>query len=257
MESSTPHESYNLDIQTPAGDLTASVSVPTGFIPITDILPLMRSLGEQAHQLAIDNTTQTGATISCQKGCAACCRMMIPVAPPEAFALLSVVEALPSLQKERLLERFQAAQKTLREAGLEDGLQQLAFSEDQGTDEELEPLNRAYYALRMPCPFLEDEMCSIYEQRPSACRELLVTSPAELCQDFIQNPVNLIPAPFRISTVLSTLWADCHQGPIRLIPLPFALDWAKSPKSQTTRTWAGPELLSRALDAAAQYLQRQ
>nr|MBA3967176.1 YkgJ family cysteine cluster protein [Nitrospirales bacterium] len=76
MESSTSHESYNLDIQTPAGDLTASVSVPTGFIPITDILPLMRSLGEQAHQLAIDNTTQTGATISCQKGCAACCRMM-------------------------------------------------------------------------------------------------------------------------------------------------------------------------------------
>lgn len=257
MESSTPHESYNLEIQTPAGDLTASVAVPTGFIPITDIIPLMRSLGEQAHQLAIDTTTQSGATISCQKGCAACCRMMIPVAPPEAFALLSVVEALPSPKKKRLLERFQAAQKTLREAGLEDGLQRLAFSEDQGTDEELEPLNRAYYALRMPCPFLEDEMCSIYEQRPSACRELLVTSPAELCQDLIQNPVNLIPAPFRIGTVLSKLWADCHQGPIRLIPLPFALGWAKARESQTTRTWPGPELLGRALDAAAQYLQRQ
>lgn len=257
MESSTPHESYNLDIQTPAGDLTASVSVPTGFIPITDILPLMRSLGEQAHQLEIDRTTQTGATISCQKGCAACCRMMIPIAPPEAFALLSVVEALPSPKKERLLERFQTAQKTLREAGLEDGLQRLAFSEDQSTDEELEPLNRAYYALRMPCPFLENEMCSIYEQRPSACREMLVTSPAELCQDVIQNHVTLIPAPFLIGTVLSKLWADCYQGPIRLIPITFALDWAKAHESQHTRTWAGPELLSRALDAAAQFLQRQ
>ena len=257
MKTSGPHESYNLDIQTPVGHLTASVGVPTGFIPITDIIPLMRSLGEQAHQLATDNTTQAGNTISCQKGCAACCRMMIPVAPPETFALLSVVETLPSPKKERLVGRFQAAQQTLREAGLEEGLQRLAFSEDQVTDEELEPLNRAYYALRMPCPFLEDEICSIYEQRPSACRELLVTSPAELCQDLIHNPVNLIPAPFRIGTVLSKLWMDFCQGPVRLIPLPFALDWAKAHKSRNTRTWAGPELLNRALDAAAQFLQRQ
>lgn len=257
MDASTPHESYNLDIQTPAGDLKASVSVPSGFIPITDIIPLMRSLGEQAHQLAIDHTTQTGATISCQKGCAAFCRMMIPVSPPETFALMTVVDTLPPLKKALLLERFQSAQRTLREGGLEEGLQRLAFSDDQVTDEELEPLNRAYYGLRIPCPFLEDEVCSIYEQRPSACRELLVTSPSELCQDLIRNPVQLIPAPFRIGTVLSKLWADCFQGPIRLIPLPFALDWAKAREGRNTRTWAGPELLSRALDAAAQFLQRQ
>ena len=47
MNASTPHESYNLNIHTPAGDLTASVSVPTGLIPITDIIPLMRSLGDK------------------------------------------------------------------------------------------------------------------------------------------------------------------------------------------------------------------
>jgi Fe-S-cluster containining protein len=257
MNASTSHESYNLNIHTPAGDLTASVSVPTGLIPITDIIPLMRSLGEQAHQQAIDQTIQSGATISCQKGCAACCRMMIPLAPPEAIALKTVVEALPFTKKERLRERFQAAQKTLREAGLEEGLHRLAFSEDQVTDEELEPLNRAYYALRVPCPFLEDEVCSIYEHRPSACRELLVTSPAEFCQDLIRNPVHPILSPFRMGSVLSKLWADCCQGPVRLIPLPFALDWAKAGESRNARTWAGPELLNRALDAATQFLQRQ
>jgi Fe-S-cluster containining protein len=257
MNASPPHESYNLDVQTPAGNLKTSVSVPTGFIPITDIIPLMRSLGEQAHQLAIDATSQTGATISCQKGCAACCRMMIPLAPPEAIVLKTVVEALPSPQKETLLERFQSAQRTLREAGLEEELHRLAFSEQQVTDEELEPLNRAYYSLRIPCPFLEDEVCSIYEHRPSACRELLVTSPPDLCQDLIRNPVHPIPAPFRMGSILSKLWADCCQGPVRLIPLPFALDWANTGESGNARTWAGPELLSRALDAAAQFLQRQ
>ncbi len=257
MDTPPLHESYNLNIHTPAGDLTTSVSVSTGLIPITDIIPLMRSLGEQAHQLAIDNTAQTGAGISCQKGCAACCRMMIPVSPPEAFALRTVVESLPSPKKERVFERIQTAQSTLREAGLEEALHRLAFSDDQSTDEELKPLNRAYYALRMPCPFLEDEVCSIYENRPSACRELLVTSPAELCQDLIRNPVHPIPSPFRIGTILSKLWADCCQGPVRLIPLPFALDWAKAGENRNTRTWAGPELLSKALDAAAQFLQRR
>jgi Fe-S-cluster containining protein len=33
----------------------------------------------------------------------------------------------------------------------------------------------------MPCPFLEDESCSIHPDRPLVCREYLVTSPAELC----------------------------------------------------------------------------
>lgn len=257
MNPSTSHESYNLNIHTPAGELTASVSVPTGLIPITDIIPLMRSLGEQAHHQIIDQTIQSGTSISCQKGCAACCRMMIPLAPPEAIALKTVVEALPAPQKEPLLERFQSVQRTLREAGLEEELHRLAFSEQQVTDEELEPLNRAYYSLRMPCPFLENEVCSIYEHRPSACRELLVTSPPDLCQDLIRNPVSPIPAPFRMGSVLSKLWADCCQGPVRLIPLPFALDWANAKESENSRTWAGPELLSRALDAAAQFLQRQ
>jgi Fe-S-cluster containining protein len=257
MDPSAPRESYNLNIQTPAGELATSISVPTKLIPITDIIPLMRSLGEQAHQLAIDHITRTGASISCQKGCAACCRMMIPVAPPEAFRLMSVVEALPSPRKESLLNRFQEAQVTLRKAGIEEELKRLAFSEDQVTDEELEPLNRAYYKLRMPCPFLENEVCSIYEERPSACRELLVTSPAELCRDLTANPIQPIPPPFRIGSVLSKLWADCCEGPVRLIPLPFALDWARAQKNWLTKTWSGPQLLSRALDAAVQFLQRR
>jgi Fe-S-cluster containining protein len=253
----TSRESYNLEIQTPAGELTATISVPTGFIPVTDIIPIMRSVGEQAHQLATNSTLQSGATISCQKGCAACCRMMIPVAPPEALALEGVIEALPSAQKNLLLQRFQVAQQTLREAGLEEDLKQLALSDEQKTDAELEPLNRAYYALRMPCPFLVDEVCSIYEHRPSACRELLVTSPAELCHDFVNQPIQTIAPPLRIGSILSQLWKEYFGGPIRLIPLPFALDWAKARKKQNVRTWAGPELFSRAVQAATQFLQHQ
>ena len=83
-----PTERLNLSINTISGELQARLDVPTGFIPITDLVPMVRSLGEQAQALEVSTTIQAGKKISCQKGCGACCqRIMVPVSPPEAFAL--------------------------------------------------------------------------------------------------------------------------------------------------------------------------
>ncbi len=38
-----------------------------------------------------------------------------------------------------------------------------------------------YLALNIPCPFLSDGICSIYEVRPWTCASYFVVSPAELC----------------------------------------------------------------------------
>ena len=101
MPSST--ERLNLSITTSSGDLQAQVDVPTHFIPITDIVPVVRSLGEQAQALEVTKTLRTGLTISCQKGCGACCqRLMVPVSPPEAFALAKMLKDLPQDHRERI-----------------------------------------------------------------------------------------------------------------------------------------------------------
>ena len=42
-------------------------------------------------------------------------------------------------------------------------------------------LGLKYFALGIPCPFLEEERCTIHEIRPLRCREYLVVSPAEHC----------------------------------------------------------------------------
>ncbi len=68
-----PTEHLNLSINTTSGKLQARMDVPTGFIPITDLVPVVRSLGEQAQALEVSTTLQSGKKISCQKGCAACC----------------------------------------------------------------------------------------------------------------------------------------------------------------------------------------
>jgi Fe-S-cluster containining protein len=58
----------------------------------------------------------------------------------------------------------------------------------------------------MACPFLENDSCSIYLDRPIRCREFLVTSDARYCAqldpekiDHIETQLSLIPALNRLS----------------------------------------------------------
>ena len=247
-------ERFEVALNTPAGRLTTAIDVPTGFIPITAIVPVTRRLGEEAAQLEVQQAIAAGQAISCQMGCAACCRMLVPLSAPEAFALREYVEQLPTDRRTHLLNRLSDTKDRLEQAGLWDRLNDVAEASRPVPDEELDPINRSYYALRIPCPYLENEMCSIYEARPAACRELLVTSPAELCQDLLQNPVTPLPVSMRISSILGLVWGTLTSSPPRLIPLPMALEWAERHEEESRRTWPGSSLLDQVLDNIWRFL---
>lgn len=257
QSSSKPLETFRLSLPTPAGDLQAEISVPTSFIPVSDIVPLMRSLGEEAVSLEEAKVQQAGQTISCRKGCGACCRVMVPVSPPEAFVLKKRFEQLPAPHRDRVLQRLAALKETLNEAGLLGRLVQLSETRTQLSDEDMEPVNQAYYAQRLPCIFLEDESCSIYDFRPAACREYLVTSPAEFCQDMTDPAVKPVSVPFRIATVLSLMWAKLTGGPARLIPLPIALDWADRHADENKSYETGGTLLEMGLEKILAFLRQR
>lgn len=241
-------ERFDISVNTPAGQVTTSVEVPTGFVPITEIVPLMRNLGEAAQALERRCAESAGRSISCTQGCAACCRMLVPLSPPEAFALKEYVSGLPIDRQTTITERLEEVRRRLEHRELWQALNAVAESTEPLGDEALDPINRAYYALRIPCPFLEHESCTIYEQRPSACRELLVTSPAELCRDLENNPVVPLPVPMRMGSMLGLLWAGLTNQSPRLIPLPLALEWADRHAAENSPRWRGTELLDQALD---------
>ena len=247
-------ERFEVALNTPAGRLTTAIDVPTGFIPITAIVPVSRRLGDEAAQLEVQRAIEAGQTISCRMGCAACCRMLVPLSAPEAFALREYVEQLPTDRRTQLLSRLNDRKDSLKRAGLWDRLNDVAEANRPVPDEELDTINQAYYALRIPCPYLEDEMCSIYEARPSACRELLVTSPAELCQDLAQNPITPLPVSMRISSILGLVWGTLTSSPPRLIPLPMALEWAERHEAESRQTWSGSSLLDQVLDNMWRFL---
>jgi Fe-S-cluster containining protein len=246
-----------LSMTTPAGDVTAEIDVPAGFVPVTAIVPLLHRLGEEAMHLEERRIAEGGQAISCRRGCAACCRLLVPVSAPEAIALHEMIAGLPVERKARITDRLAETHRALTEAGVLAGLQDVAESEGQLTDADLDAVNRAYYALRLPCPFLEDEVCSIYEARPAACRELLVTTPADLCEDIEHNPVAPLPVPLRISTILSDAWARLQGESARLIALPLALAWAERHAGQAAERRPASTWLDAALEAASRYLSHE
>ena len=247
-------EQFEISLNTSAGQITTAVGVPTGFVPITSIVPLMRRLGEEVQALEVTRLAEQGRVPSCKKGCAACCRMLVPLSAPEAFAVRDWVRSRPVEQQGRIIERFAETKVRLLSSRIWQQLSELCEASDHPGDAALDEVNRRYYALRLACPFLEEEACTIYDERPAACRELLVTSPADRCEDLLLNPVDTIPTPMRMSTVLGLLWQDLTSTSTRLIPLPLALDWAEKHAGSTVRMWKGTQLFDQALDKVWRFL---
>jgi hypothetical protein len=87
----------------------------------------------------------------------------------------------------------------------------------------------SYFRLGIACPFLEDESCSIHADRPVACREYLVTSPAEACAQPTPQTVRMIRLPLQVSHALGRIDEGGEPGSDRRwVPLIVAPAWARA-----------------------------
>jgi Fe-S-cluster containining protein len=213
------------------GDLSIAhpITVPSGPVAATAVLPALQGLVN-----ATVGAAESGKAISCRKGCGACCRQLVPISRTEGEALLALVEAMPREQRKAVRSRFAAAEAAIAEAGLA----------ERGTRSDRE-MSVAYFALGVPCPFLEDESCSIHPARPLVCREYLVTSPAELCAGPAQEGVTPVAVP-KVSMAARGLQDEKDDW----FPLALLQAWARSrPRNAVTR--AGPEWMQRFLKGLA------
>ncbi len=201
------------------------ITVPSTPVPAADVVPALQGLVN-----AVVEAAEMGKAISCRKGCGACCRQLVPVSRTEGERLLQLVEAMPDERRETLKARFAAAEAAIEAAGLK---------ERQGRSDR--ELSTAYFALGVPCPFLEDESCSIHPERPLVCREYLVTSPAELCAGPKQEGVTPVAVP-KVSMAARGLQDEKDDW----VPLAMLMAWARTrPRKAVKRT--GPEWVQRFL----------
>ena len=151
--------------------------MPAGPTRLRQLLPLVQSFADAVVEGAAKGAEEQGLKISCKKGCGACCRQAVPISEVEARRIRDVVNELPEPRRSQVRARFAEARRRLAEAGLLDDLLHPGDWALRGNAS----FSLKYFYLGIPCPFLEEESCSIYADRPLTCREYLVTTPAENC----------------------------------------------------------------------------
>ncbi len=216
-------------------------SVPVGQVQPDELLPFTYALDDAIIGAAIHKVESEGKTISCCKGCSACCRAQpVPVTPTEAHAIALLVDALPEPRKTEIRKRFSNRVERLSAAELFD----IYMREVPVTDEEhARATATKYFGLGLSCPFLDDDACSIHFARPFVCRQYLVTTPAELCLDPLKNKVDVVPIP--VAPAKAMLHAvEKVMGKTQLtIPLVLALEYDNRHRNELDRAFDSEQLL--------------
>jgi Fe-S-cluster containining protein len=97
--------------------------------------------------------------MQCRRGCSMCCSQMFSISFVEAAYIAKAVRERPEAERERL--RAAARDYVIEAKKL------LGDGDDQEIDEAITPRP----GLRLACPALNGDACSIYEARPIICRK--------------------------------------------------------------------------------------
>jgi hypothetical protein len=130
--------------------------------------------------------SEKGLAITCHEGCIYCCYQHITSSLKESEAIVYYLyrndEALSNFTQNYPIW----SERTRKHESLFDDIGRLHSepSSMRPTDEWRKAVNGAaweYLKLNIPCPFLMEGSCSIYEVRPWCCESVVATSPAEWC----------------------------------------------------------------------------
>jgi Fe-S-cluster containining protein len=167
--------------------LEMQMTVPAKPVKPHRMLPIFQQMTNAFVDVSVEAVESKGKQISCKAGCGACCRQPVPIAETEIYQISELVEAMDEPRRGEIKRRFAEAVEHFQEINWFERMRDLAESSKTQTREEatkeLEKATLQYFYEGIPCPFLENESCSIHEARPLACREYLVTSPAENCSN--------------------------------------------------------------------------
>lgn len=209
---------------------------------LIDATELLRSRAETRLAERVQALPQGGAEITCRAGCSACCRQLVVVSPLEAHALSAYVAAHPELA-----EAWAEAQATWQahldaNPALQASIDAFVESEGYVSGTEGGALELDYWRAQLPCPFLQEDRCTVYPARPFACREHHVISDPVICAE---DPDRVIPADTRLEfrAVANYVGSACFNLPDRLIPLPMALAYTTEHPEEQLRLTPGESLL--------------
>jgi Fe-S-cluster containining protein len=219
------------------------MSVVEGQARLADIVPAARVLSNILVQAVLKKLSRDGKFVPCRKGCSACCNYLIPLSVPEVFRLWYEVLSMPPNRGRAIVQScLEAATKILKYMP-----ENLETNDLTKTNIQIEAsrLSRWYSGLELFCPFLSEGLCTIYQQRPMACREHMVTGSALLCEAQSTEESQVIRMPVSIIECLSRLATELEQSDIEVVMLPLALPWVQGNLVRCERKWSAVTMVER------------
>jgi hypothetical protein len=219
---------------------------PEGAMRLADLARALRDLNDALVRQAADQCAPNGTVPACARGCTACCRQLVTVAPAEAWLIAELIATWPTPTRTGVQERCAAIEARLADAGLMDRL--LRLDDPALSHEDHYTLAREYFGRDLPCPLLaENGDCLLYAERPAACREYLVHTAPAWCADPFAREVGVVPLRARVSEALTALCAQLLRTEAHPIPLPLAPRWAREHEAWNQKTWPARTLINRFL----------
>lgn len=205
--------------------LELEMTVPAKPVKPQRMLPIFRQMSDAFTGMSEAAVESAGGVISCSKGCAACCRQAIPLSEIEAYQIAETVEAMPDVRRAEMEKRFATAWHHFADNGWFERLDE-SF---KMSPEERSKVVVEYFSEKIDCPFLEDESCTIHDTRPLACREYMVTSPAENCWHLSAETVRMVELPVKTADTVRKISnsAALNSTPANFVPLVLALEWTR------------------------------
>ena len=129
-----------------------------------------------------------GETISCDKGCSFCCRSLYIGATLQECEAIAYHLSHNEAVLNSFLKKYVSWREVVKQSGdlFRKGEQlfndMLLFGADQQKEQAFEEALRHHNKQNIACPFLENDLCTIYEVRPCNCAGCFVTHPPDRCR---------------------------------------------------------------------------
>ena len=128
---------------------------------LTTVLALMKALVFGRAEQTIQDVLESGTPVACSAGCTACCHQSVDATIPEAILIALRLADPEDPRRLRILESAEA-------------FKGMSARERRRTGQ--------------PCPLLQNDRCSVYDDRPLMCRSVLSAN-AERCRASLQSVV--------------------------------------------------------------------
>ncbi len=212
---------------------------------LADIVPMARALSSKLTNIVLEKVDADGAVVPCRKGCGVCCKYLIYLSIPEAFRMVEEVMMMPLEQRQDMIKSCRQLAQRFREK-LNEPVNDSAANESQDAK-----ILKCYSLVKQVCPFLRNDSCTIYEQRPIICREHIVVGSALQCRGDggYEGAMDAnVKMPVSIAKVLGQLTIELEYGNREAVVLPCVFDWYQGDVERSKRTWPASIMVKRFTD---------